>query len=116
VQYILLIYPDDQSWAALAPEEQASVTGEYLALRQRPEFVEGHRLEGPQATRTVRVRDGQTLATDGPFAETAEVMAGYYLVEAEDEAAAVEFAARIPAARMGGAVEVRPVVAITTYS
>jgi hypothetical protein len=113
VQYILLIYPDDQAWAALAPEEQASMTKEYLALRQRPEFVEGHRLEGPEATRTVRVRDGQTLATDGPFAETAEVMAGYYLVEAADEAAAIAFAARIPAARTGGAVEVRPVATLS---
>jgi len=109
VQYIALIYPD-QTTDELPPDEQAAVTAEYLALAQRPEVLGGNHLQPPHATRTVRVREGRTLTTDGPFVETTEVMAGYYLLEADDEAAAVAFAARIPAARMGGAVEVRPVV------
>ncbi len=77
---------------------------------QAPGVTGGAQLQPPTTATTVRVEDGKTLTTDGPFAETKEVLGGYYLVEADDLDAAIELAARIPAARMGGAVEVRPLV------
>ena len=67
-------------------------------------------LQPPDTATTIRVEDGRTLTTDGPFATTKEALGGYYLVEADDIDAALEIAARIPAARLGGAIEVRPVV------
>ena len=67
-------------------------------------------LAEPQTATTVRVQDGQTLTTDGPFVETKEALGGYLIFEADDLDAAIELAARIPAARLGGAIEVRPVV------
>ena len=70
----------------------------------------GAQLQPPATATTVRVQDGRTLTTDGPFAETKEALGGYYLLEADDLDAAIELAARIPAARLGGAVEVRPLV------
>ena len=72
----------------------------------------GHQLQPPETATTVRVQDGRTLTTDGPFAETKDAFGGYYLFEADDLDAAIELAARIPAARMGGAIEVRPVVEV----
>jgi len=110
VQYMALIYPNDDAWLELSPEEQLAIREEYLALRGRPGVVGGHHLTGPHEARTVRVREGRTLTTDGPFVETTEVLAGYYLLEVDDEAAALAFAADIPAVRLGGAVEVRPIV------
>ena len=83
---------------------------EYMAIAQTPGILGGHQLQGPETATTVRVQDGSTLTTDGPFAETKEAIGGYYLFEADDLDAAIELAARIPAARMGGAIEVRPVV------
>ena len=79
-----------------------------MALRDEAGFIDGAQLQDRHATTTVRVQDGEALTTDGPFAETKEVMAGYYIFEADDLDRALELAARIPAARMGGAVEVRP--------
>jgi hypothetical protein len=81
-----------------------------MAIGQTPGIMGGHQLQGPETATTVRVQDGSTLTTDGPFAETKEAIGGYYLFEADDLDAAIELAARIPAARMGGAIEVRPVV------
>ena len=83
---------------------------DYGALNQTPGFTPGERMGGPETATTVRVQDGRSLTTDGPFAELKEAIGGYLLYEADDLDAAIELAARIPAARMGGAVEVRPLV------
>jgi hypothetical protein len=115
MKYALLIYPKPGSQEALSEDEAAAVTAEYMALRDEAGFIDGAQLQGGHATTTVRVQDGEALTTDGPFAETREIMAGYYLFEADDLDRALELAARIPAARMGGAVEVRPLVDVRTY-
>lgn len=81
-----------------------------MAIAQTPGILGGHQLHGPETATTVRVQDGSTLTTDGPFAETKEAIGGYFLFQADNLGAAIELAARIPAARMGGAIEVRPVV------
>jgi hypothetical protein len=109
---MLLIYsgtaPDE--YAKLSPDEQNAVMGEYFAISQQPNVSGGAQLQPPETATTVRTGNGDALTTDGPFAETKEALGGYYLVEADDLDAAVEIAKRIPATRMGGAVEVRPVV------
>jgi len=97
-------------WERLSEEEQNAVTGEYMAIMQAPGISGGAQLQPAMTATTVRVQDGATLTTDGPFPETKEALGGYYLLEADDLDAAIELAARIPAARLGGAVEVRPVV------
>jgi hypothetical protein len=110
--YLLQIYTASTAadYEALSPEEQKAITEEYLALSRTPGVLGGHGLQGPETATTVRVQDGRTLTTDGPFAETKEVIGGYYLFEADDLDAAIELASRIPAARLGGAIEVRPVL------
>jgi hypothetical protein len=112
MQYILQIFSTDVSdeFDHLSEAEQNAILGEYMAIMQAPGVTGGAQLQPPTTATTVRVDDGKTLTTDGPFAETKEVLGGYYLVEADDLDAAIELAARIPAARMGGAVEVRPLV------
>ncbi len=110
MKYAMLIYVDPDSFPALDEEEQRAISAEYYALRDEPTCVGGGQLQPVQTATTVRVQDGQTLTTDGPFAETKEVFGGYYIFELEDLDAALEIAARIPAARMGGSVEVRPLV------
>jgi hypothetical protein len=81
-----------------------------MAISGAPGVTGGAELQPASTTTTVRVQDGRTLTTDGPFVETKEALAGYYLFEAGDLDAAIELAARIPAARLGGAIEVRPLV------
>jgi hypothetical protein len=110
--YLLQIYTAGTAsdYEALSADEREALTDEYMAIREAPGIIGGHHLQGPETATTVRVQNGSTLTTDGPFAETKEVVGGYYLYEADDLDAAIELAARIPAARMGGAVEVRPVV------
>ena len=111
MKYMLLIQRHDESeWNALSEEEQNAVFGEYMAIAQEPGVGDNYQLQPASTATTVRVQDGRTLTTDGPFAETKEELGGYYLYEADDLDAAIELAARIPSARMGGAVEVRPVV------
>jgi hypothetical protein len=112
MQYMLQIYSNEAAtnFDKLSDGEKQAVMGEYLAISGEPGVRGGAQLEPATAAATVRVQDGRTLTTDGPFAETKEALGGYYLFEAEDLDAAIELAARIPAARMGGAVEVRPVV------
>jgi hypothetical protein len=83
---------------------------EYLAIGRSPEVVGGEQLQPVETATTVRVENGETLLTDGPFVDAKEHLGGFCLVEADDLDAALEIAARIPAARMGGAVEVRPLV------
>jgi hypothetical protein len=110
VHYALLIYTDPLAQDGDTDEERAAVTAEYLAIRDDPRVTGGGHLQPVATASTVRVADGTVLVTDGPFADTKEVMAGYYLLEADDLDAALEIAGRVPAARMGGAVEVRPLV------
>ena len=94
----------------LSDAEKNQVYGGYQAINQTSGVTPGVQLAPPELATTVRVQDGQTLTTDGPFAETKEALNGYLFFEAADPQAAVELASRIPAARMGGAVEIRPVI------
>ena len=111
MKYMLLIYSEPAAgFAALPEDEQRAIFGEYEAVSAAEGVTGGDQLQPPTTATTVRVEDGRTLTTDGPFVETKEVLGGYYLFEADDLDAAIELAARIPAARRGGAVEVRPVV------
>jgi len=110
MQYALLIYRKPGAAEALSPDEQEAHHREYLDIRKLPGVVGGASLYPVETATTVRVQDGQTLVTDGPFADTKEIFAGFYLIEADDLDQATELAARIPAARMGGSVEIRPVV------
>jgi hypothetical protein len=111
MQYLIQIYSNlNDRYEALSESEKQGITEEYMAISQVPGIVGGAQLQPIETATTVRVQDGRTLATDGPFAETKEALGGYYLYEAPDLDAAIELAARIPAARMGGAVEVRPLV------
>jgi hypothetical protein len=109
MKYMALIYGSEEAWDALSEEEQQRVTERYMALSREPVTVGGDELQDPDTATTVRVRDGETLTTDGPFAETKEQLGGYYLIDCASLDEALEFAARIPAAERG-AVEVRPVV------
>jgi hypothetical protein len=117
MKYMLLIHqgttPTPQSpdeWAKLSEAEQKSVYADYQAINQTPGVTPGLGLDVPETATTVRVQDGKTLTTDGPFVEIKESIGGYLLFEADDLDAAIELASRIPAARLGGAVEVRPIV------
>jgi len=117
MKYMLLIHqgttptPGTEAWERLSQEEQGAVYAAYKALNETPGFTAGERMQDPETATTVRVQDGRTLTTDGPFAELKEAVGGYCFLEADDLDAAIELAARIPAASMGGAVEVRPMAA-----
>jgi hypothetical protein len=112
MQYLLQIYSGDAiaEFEKLPEDERKQVLGEYYAISETPGVIGGDQLQPAETATTVRVEDGRTLTTDGPFVDTKEVLGGYYLYEADDLDAAIELASRIPAARMGGAIEVRPVV------
>ena len=117
MKYMLLIHQGDtptprdpDAWARLSEDEQKAVYRDYKAVSETPGVTSGLQLEPAETATTVRVQDGRTLTTDGPFVATKEALGGYLLFEADDLDAAIELASRIPAARMGGAVEVRPVV------
>lgn len=112
MRYMLLIYSDPDAWATLPADEQQALMGEYFAFTQRivdsKEFVAGDPLQGVETATTVKVRDGATNTTDGPFVETKEHLGGYYIVDCKDLDRAIEIAAEIPDARLGG-IEVRPI-------
>jgi hypothetical protein len=112
MKYMLLINngPRGRDWDSLTPEEQQEIYAGYRAVNETPGVSPGLRLSPPETATTVRVQDGRTLTTDGPFVETKEALDGYCIYEADDLDAAIELAALIPASRFGGAVEVRPVV------
>jgi hypothetical protein len=110
MKYLLQIYPATAEFDELSGRDQEAIVGEYLAIGQSPGVIGGQQLQPVETATTVRVQDGETLLTDGPFVDAKEHLGGYYLVEADDLDLALEIAARIPAARMGGAVEVRPLV------
>ena len=109
MKYVALIYADPDGWEAVPEDERQRITEKYMALAREPVSVGGEQLEDADTATTVRVRDGETLTTDGPFAETKEQLGGYYLIDCASLDEALEFAARIPAAERG-AVEVRPLV------
>ena len=112
MKYVLQIYDRGATdkVARLAAQDQQAIRGEYLAIVESPGVLGGEQLQPVETATTVRVQGGETLLRDGPFVEAKEHLGGFFLVEADDLDAALEIAARIPAARMGGAIEVRPVV------
>jgi hypothetical protein len=115
MKYMLLIHQGDtptprdpEAWARLSESEQAAIFRDYQGINQTAGVTPGEAMSAPETATTVRVKDGQTMVTDGPFVEMKEAVGGYLFYEADDLDAAIELAARIPAARLGGAVEVRP--------
>ena len=109
MRYALLIYGSPE--LRDVPEDQLkSVVGEYEAILETPGVLDGMQLQGTESATTVRVQNGEALLSDGPFVDAKEYLGGLYLVEADNLDAATALAARVPAARMGGAVEVRPIV------
>jgi hypothetical protein len=116
MKYMLLIHqgdtptPGSDEWERLSEEEQKSIYADYQAINQTPGVSPGVWMQPPETATTVRVQDGRTLTTDGPFVAVKEALGGYLVFDADDLDAAIELASRIPAARLGGAVEVRPVV------
>ena len=117
MKYLLLIHQGDtptprdpEGWAQLSEEEQNAVYADYQAINRTPGVTSGLQLAEPETATTVRVENGETLTTDGPFVAVKEAIGGYLVFEADDLDAAIELAARIPAARLGGAIEVRPTV------
>ncbi|MDX6616954.1 MAG: hypothetical protein QOD60_2045 [Solirubrobacterales bacterium] len=125
MQYMLLIHQADaprpgregdsnqkaiDAWESLPDDEKNAVYTSYQEVNQTPGVTPGVQLAPPETATTLRVQDGKTLTTDGPFAELKEAIAGYMLFEADDLDAAIELASKVPAARLGGAIEVRPVI------
>jgi hypothetical protein len=116
MKYMLLIHqgsaptprtPDE--WERLSQDDQNAVYADYKAINETPGVTPGVQMQDPETATTVRVQEGRTLTTDGPFVELKEAIGGYLFYEADDLDAAIELASRIPAARMGGAIEVRPI-------
>jgi hypothetical protein len=112
MQYALLIYERPGAYTGLTDEQRQAISAEYLAIRQDTRVIGGAQLKPVDTATTVRIVEGESLITDGPFADTKEVFGGYYVLEADNVDAALEIARRIPAVRLGGAVEVRPMVEI----
>ena len=114
MKYMLLIHqgdtptPGTEAWDRLSQEEQQAVYAAYGSINQTSGVTPGVRMQPPELATTVRVEDGRTLTTDGPFVAVKEALGGYLFLEADDLDAAIELASRIPAASMGGAIEVRP--------
>ena len=113
MQYLLLIYGAEGAWESRSEDERQAMYQEYSALstdlREQGKLISANELQPTETATTVSVRDGETVVTDGPFAETKEALGGYYLIEADSLDEALEWAARIPSAR-DGSIEVRPVV------
>ena len=116
MKYMLLIHQGDapnpyapEKWASLSEAEQKEVADGYMSVSQTPGVSPGLQLQPADAATTVRVEDGRTLVTDGPFVAVKEALNGYLIFEADDLDAAIELAASIPAASMGGAIEIRPI-------
>ncbi len=116
MKYMMLIYhgstptPPSEEWEKLKEDEKNAVYSGYKAINETSGVTPGQRMQPAEMATTVRVQDGRTLTTDGPFVEMKEAVGGYLFFEADDVDAAIELASRIPAAQMGGAIEVRPIV------
>jgi hypothetical protein len=115
MKYVMLIHQGDaptprdpEAWGRLSEDEQQEVVRGYGALNQTPGVTPGQAMAGAETATTVRVQDGKTLTTDGPFAELKEAIGGYFILEADDLDAAIEVASKVPATWRGGAVEIRP--------
>ena len=115
MKYMLLIHQGDtptprdpEAWGRLSEDEQKAVFAAYGEINQTPGVTPGEQMDAPEAATTVRVQDGKTLTTDGPFVAVKEALGGYLFFEADDLDAAIALAARIPAAGMGGGIEIRP--------
>jgi hypothetical protein len=117
MQYALLIHDDPTSWEGMSEAERGQVFQEYYAytqdLKDKGAYLDGNALQPTETATSVRVRDGERLVTDGPFAETKEQLGGYYIIEVESLDEALEWAAKIPSARFG-TIEVRPVMQVPT--
>jgi len=116
VKYLMLIHQgttptpyDQEAWGKLSQEEQGAVFAAYKQINETPGVTPGLGLQPPETATTVRVQDGRTLTTDGPFVELKEALGGYFVFEADDLDAAIAIAAKVPAASMGGGVEIRPI-------
>ena len=115
MQFVLLIYqgttplPHTDAWSALPKAEQQAIYADYAALNQTPGLTAGPPLGLPEKAKTVQVTRGKTITRDGPYVDSNGAVGGFAVFEADDLDAAIELAARIPAARHGGAIEVRPV-------
>jgi hypothetical protein len=113
MKYLLLIYSNESQWASMSEAEAGQVFGEYMEytnqIHRSGNYISGEALQPTATATTVRVKDGKTLSTDGPFAETREQLGGFYLVEAKDLDEAISLAARIPGSRHGS-IEVRPIM------
>ena len=117
MKYMLLIHqgdaptPGSDAWESLSEDEKGAVYAAYKALNEAPGFTAGVQMQPPETATTVRVQDGKTLTTDGPFVELKEAIGGYFFFEAADLDAAIDVASKVPAASRGGWIEVRPLVA-----
>jgi hypothetical protein len=115
MQFVLLIYqgttplPNTEAWSSLSQDEQRAIYADYTALNNHPGLTPGLPLGLPENAKTVQVDNGATQTTDGPYAGPHGALGGYMVLEADDVDAAIELAARVPAARHGGAIEIRPV-------
>ena len=115
MQYVMLIYqgstplPGSDEWNALSEEEQKQIYVDYGKLNKAPGVTPGLPMGQPENATTVRVQGGKTLTTDGPFVGMKEAVGGWFILEADDLDAAIEMATTVPAARLGGAIEIRPV-------
>jgi hypothetical protein len=115
MQFVLLIYqgttplPDSEAWSSLPQDEQRAIYADYAALNKTPGLTAGLPLGLPEDATTVQLDDGTTRTSDGPYAGVNGAVGGYFVLEADDIDAAIDVATRVPAARHGGAIEVRPV-------
>ena len=113
MRYLLTIYGDESGWNDITPEQSQQIMAAYGAFGQEAQaagvLLGGEGLQPTSTATTVRVRDGEALTTDGPFAETREQLGGYYLLDCKDLDEAIGWAAKIPGAQ-DGCVEVRPVM------
>ena len=115
MKYMLMIHQgttptplDPDAWATLSEDEQQSIYQAYSTINATPGVTPGNGLQPPETATTVRVADGKTITTDGPFVDIKESLNGYLIYEADDLDAAIALAAQIPAASMGGGIEIRP--------
>ena len=120
MKYMLLIQHGDtptprdpDAWNRLSEDEQKAIPADYKAINETPGVTPGEWLSPPTAATTIRLDEGAAVTTDGPFAETKEALGGYFMFEGESLEAAIAVAAKVPALRFGGAVEVRPIVEYT---
>ena len=111
MKYMMLINlgPKARDFKSLSEEEQQAIAAGYQTINQTPGVTPGFGLQPPETATTVRVEDGKALTTDGPFVEIKEALDGYFTLEADDLDAAIEVASKVPAASMGGAIEIRPI-------